>query len=259
MRFLSILILGCLLSACAHRTLYHPQDELGGYADEQLRGGMFVARFSGNSHTSANDANMFAAFRAIELCKKMGFKFAKILKVENRSTNTAVQRTSSFIYPSSFGGAAYGDSYSSNESYNFPVFDAYFSCLNQTYMIGVELKQLKDEEMKDVTKDKLGAVQVVNVDTDSPNQGIFEIGDFVLKINGKRVRNYPEFSQAVDVYQNKDQIPANIIREGNSMKVMFKAKDATDSYLQINQKVIRAACSLPEIENHEICKSERDK
>lgn len=290
MKIFLVIILGSLLSACATRTLYKPQSESGGYSEGRVNDDVFVSRFSGNAYTHKNDAQLFSQFRSIEVCKEQGFKLARPLGQEDKTSSKTVQRTSNYqtqnptyfsgsantntnynyyggntMYSNSntnvngtvYGGGSYGGSSSWEETYTFPTFDTYFSCVNESFQIGVNLKTLTGEEIKEYTKDKLGGVQVLEVANDSPNLNILQVGDIVLKIDNKRVLNDIEFIKHVGNAKNKSKVPAAIVREGENKTVNLKANNITQKLEEINYQVINAACTVQEVKSRPICKQLR--
>jgi hypothetical protein len=286
MKGLLITTLAFLMSACATRTLYKPHGQSGGYSEAPVKDNIYMARFTGNAYTHTNDAQVFAQFRAVEICHEQGFKVAKILGVDNKTTSQTVQKSSSYNYqqPTYFsgtantntnynyyggntlnansntnvngtvyGGNAYGGTTTWNETYNYPTFDAYFSCHNDIHLAGVELKNLTADDIKEFTKDKLGGLQVIKVSDESPNQDIFQIGDILLKVNNLRVLEVQQMSKAIDSAKNKSTISANIVREGKPMVIRFKAKDFTEMFKQMNMEIVRNACSVQEVKSRPIC------
>lgn len=167
---------------------------------------------------------------------------------------------SGYSYGSNFGGNIYGgNSFGNttawNETYKYPTFDTYFTCKNEVFIAGVDLKNISGDDIKEFTKDKLGGLQIIKVHETSPNQDIFQTGDIILKINEKRVLEVTELGKLIDGYSNKDAIPASIIREGKIQKLKFKAVNVTDSIEQNNIQVIKSICPIPEVKSRPICKN----
>jgi hypothetical protein len=281
MRILILLILLITIS-CTTRTLYQPYNESGGYSEATLKDNIQVARFSGNARTNIDDANIFAIFRSIEICYEKGFEVSKILKVDNKTTSKTIQKSSSNSYKdptyfsgtsntytnynnygnsnsntnlngTAYGGSVHTNSTSWNETYFYPTFDAYFACYNEIYLAQVELKIISAEDIKEFTKDRLGGLQIIKIDGQSPNQGIFQIGDILLKINNIRVLDVNEMSRAIDLAKDKNNIQASIIREGKPLTIKFKTSNVTEKFKMVNSEIIRRACSVKEIKTRPIC------
>ena len=286
MKGLIIVTLAFLMSACATRTLYKPHGESGGYSEAPVKDNIYVARFTGNAYTHAKDAQAFVQFRALEVCQEQGYKVTKFTKIEDKTTSQTVQKSSSYNYQqptyfsgtantntnysynggnslnaksnthlngTAYGGNAYGGTTTWNETYNYPTFDAHFSCHNDVHLAGVELKSLAAEEIKEFAKDKLGALQVIKITDESPNQDIFQVGDILLKVNNSRVIEITQMSKAIDLAKDKNNISANIVREGKPMVLQFKTKDFTAMIKQMNMEIARNVCSVQEIKNRPIC------
>lgn len=288
MRFL---IIGFLfLSACATRTKYQPQGESGGYSEARVDSNVMVARFSGNAYTHKNDAQIFSQFRAIEICREQGYKVARPMGQEDKTSSKTVQKTSNYTYqnPTYFNGTAntntnynyyggntlysnsntnvngtitggdtYGGSQTWNETYVFPTIDTYFSCANEINLAGLEMKVLTPEEVKDLAKDKLGGVQVMKHGDDSPNKDIFQVGDIVLKVDNKRVLTVLDFGKMINESKDKNAIPASIVREGVPKNIKFKAVDKTSDFEEMNNQVVRTACTVQEVKSRPICQQVR--
>ncbi|KAB8029237.1 PDZ domain-containing protein [Fluviispira multicolorata] len=281
MKIVLFLIL-LLVVSCATRTLYQPHNESGGYSDTTLKDNIQVARFSGNARTNIDDANIFAIFRSIEICYEKGFKVSKILKVDNKTSSETIQKSSSNNYReptyfsgnsntntnynnfgnsnsntsingTAYGGSVHSNSTSWNETYYYPTFDAYFSCYNEIYLAQIELKIISAEEIKEFTKDRLGGLQIIKIDDQSPNQGIFQIGDILIRINNIRVLEVNEISREIDSAKDKNNIQASIIREGKPLTIKFKTNNVTEKFILANSEIIRRACSVKEVKTRPIC------
>lgn len=275
MRLLILTIFFASFSACATRTLYQPQDNSGGFVDGTLEKDIKVSRFSGNAYTAKNDAKRFSEFRAIEVCHERGYKVAKLIETYDNSQNKNVQRTSYYqnqnptyvnatantingntnIYGTVTGGERYGGSRSWNETYTFPVFDTYFTCINENYVLDTNVQNISAEDIKEFTKDKLGGVQVMDIAESSPNISILKVGDIILNIEESRVLNTIELSKAVNEAKNKTAIKAKIVRNGIHKNINLTAYENTESIMKSNAQLINMACTIPEVQTRSICES----
>lgn len=275
-----------IATGCATRTTYQAHSTNGGYSQTQIDENLYVARFVGNALTNANDAQIFSAFRATEICHEQGKGFARIHGIQDLSTQKNVLRSSSHQYQAPtyfsgsgtsnstynyfgngfgtsqsqtnvsgtvYGGQQYGGTTTWTETYNYPTYDTYFSCHDRTFMTGVGLQAVSKEEMKPYVSDLLGALQVTGTMEGSPNEGRVIKGDFVIKVNGRRVENVVEYSRAVDSAKSKNSIPVLIVREGKNRTIKLKAVDASEQFKQQQAQIVQSACSVRETRTRAIC------
>lgn len=286
MRYL--LILSVLFSfGCASRTKYKPMDGSGGYADKAMGKGIYISRFAGNAYTNQQDAQTYTGFRAVEVCREKGYKVARILGFQNLSTSKTVQKTSNYNYKNPtyysgtantntnyniygntlnsrsntnvngqvYGGSSYGGSNTWNETYNFPTYDVMYSCENKIYLMGINLDPVKNENIKEFSKDTLDALAVSGFGDNSPNEEVLQLGDIILKVNGRRVVNVKQIGRQLKKAKNKNAVTTLIIREGKKKNVQLTAKDGTEFFLNQNNQVVQASCNVPEIKKRPICSS----
>lgn len=281
--FLIEILSGCVTS----RTKYQPHGRSGGYSEQKINDKIMVARFSGNGYTDSNVARFFSEFRAVEICYEAGYKFPRVYDTEDKSTSQTVQKTSNFSYqtPTHFsgttnsntniigmggwgqaytntkvdgtvyGGNQYGNSTTWNEIFHYPIFDTYFSCSNQAYMMKLRFRPISPDDMKPYVKDLMGAIQVEDFTDDSPNREILHVGDLIVKVNGVRIQNIPQFANAIDGSKNKSQVNMDIVREGEAISISAIAIDITHIREEEMKKLIKNACSISEIKNRSICNS----
>jgi hypothetical protein len=269
-----VLITGAyLLSGCAHsRTKYHPLDESGGYSEAPVNDRVLKTRFAGNAYTGSRDALLLSQFRAIEICKDKGFVTANILWSEDLSTAKTVQRTSNNTYlaPMQYQGSAncYGGSCNGtgtltgggessnsstwNETYHYPTFDTYFACANEIYKAKVTITALTADAVKPYVKDLMGALQIHDMPENSPNRGILQVGDIVVKVDGNRTESKDQFSSAIALAKNKDSIPIQLIRDGEPQTVIAKAVDNTSDSVQAVNSFLSQMCK-DELAERSIC------
>lgn len=251
-----------LLSGCGTmRTKYQPHGESGGYSEQRIDDKIMVARFVGNAYTHPNDARNFSQFRAVEICNEAGYKIAHIYGTEDKSSFQNVQKTSDYSWVTaninkkdSIYGNQFGNSSTWNETYQYPVFDTYFSCSNQAYMLKLLLKPITAEDMKPYVKDLMGALQVEDFDEGSANQGVLNVGDFIVKVDGIRIQNLLQFGKAIDGAKNKNRINISIVREGKTLSVSAVAIDATAMMREMTKKLTAIVCPISEIKNRLLCK-----
>jgi hypothetical protein len=275
-KIFAITLFAVAITGCAsNRTKYQPHGYEGGYSEQKVDGSVTMARFTGNAHTNANDALIFSQFRAVELCQEGGFEFPRILGVENKTAQQTVQRTSTQVTNSPTqisgtstanarhtysnfsgtvtGGNQSGSTASWNETLSYPIFETYFSCSSKANLVKVGLKAMSPQDLKDYVKDLMGAVQITEIPQDSPNLGILQVGDFVLKANGFRTSTFAQFVSAVDSAKNKDKIPLVVVRDGKTVAINAKAIDGTATFAAQAEKLISAACTMPEVSPRPIC------
>ena len=257
------------------RSLYQPQDGTnGGYSEARIDDKVMVTRFAGNGNTHRDDASAFSQFRALELCKEQGFRITRILSSKDLSTSQTVQRTSNFNFGNAnasvngfgqpFPSAYYsgtanqvGVSNTWNQTFNYPTFDTFFSCKNQAYLAKLNLKEISAEDAKPFVKDLMGVVQIQDFIEGSPNRDILRIGDFILRINGERIRTLAEGMNAIDGAKDKDQIKFLIVRDGKLLTVNAKAVDGTTMLEESAKKFLATVCSnVLELKNRSICLSQ---
>jgi hypothetical protein len=275
------------ISGCAtNRTKYAPMTDTGGYADKKVDDNLFVSRFSGNAYTHRNDASLFSMLRAVEICQDNGYIFARIYGSKDNSTSRTVLRTAnySFQQPTYFNGSAntygnynylgggygqlnsntnlygtvtggntYGGSKTWEETYNYPTFDTLFSCTNQPFFAGVQLKNISADDMKPFVKDLMGAMQVEKVTRGSPNEGIIQTGDLITRVNGNRIKSLSEFVGSIDTAKNKNKITIVVIRDGKQIILNAKATDGTLTLKLQTVEIVSAACNVPEIKKRPVC------
>lgn len=289
MRVLLLIIGLTSLVGCATRTKYQPMTKAGGYADQALGNGLYMSRFAGNAYTNKQDAQYFTNFRAVEVCREKGFKLARVHGFQDLSSSQTVQKTSNYNYqtPTTFtgnattntnynvygntlnaksntnlygqvsGGHSYGGSNTWNETYHYPTFDVAYSCENEVHLIGIQLKPIENSEVKQWTKDSLGAMQIEDFTPGSPNEDELQVGDTIVKVMGKRVVNVQQLGKQIKRAKDKSKISALIVREGKLKKVKLKAKDFTDQFVQGNNQVVQYSCTVPEIKKRAICSTSR--
>lgn len=277
----------CVFSiGCAHRTEYAPYGENGGYRDKDISDRLTVARFAGNAYTHPRDARLFSQFRALEICRSRGRKIARIWGIEDRSSSKTVQHTATYNYQapayfsgtansttnrrsygqgtdqyntdtsysgSIYGGGSQSQSSSWNETFIFPTFDTFFSCTDTVYMTKIKMREISEQDMKPYVKDLMGGVQIETFTDDSPNSNSLSVGDIIIKVNGERIRNVPQYGAAVDAATDRDNLRLTVIRDGREIFVNGKSVDVSDMFENEARDLISSACSVPEVQGRKIC------
>jgi len=273
MKFFAGLISLTLFTGCATRSKYAPNlsDGKGGYNDWTVEGDVQASRFAGNSKTASSDAQKLAIFRAIENCYEKGFKLPVLFTIKDESRSSTVTKSASYswqnptyvtgtTYGNTFNGTATGGNSSTTgqvwtETYIAPSFDAYYICRNQVFQTRVIVKDVPADLIKDSVKDLVGGVQIDEVNENSPNKGVLQVGDIVLKINGNRIKSGTQMSLEVASAPEKAKIRFDILRDGRQKTIFVKAIDGTEQIMADFEKVIQKACTLSEIQSRPICKS----
>jgi hypothetical protein len=284
-RLVSVFLLSLIcFIGCATRTKYKPMAKDGGYAETEISNNLYMVRFAGNAHTNRNDANLFTYLRAIEICTEKGFKVARVYETKDLSTSQTVQKTSNYSYnsPTYFSATANtntnyqafgnqlssnsntaingqitgGNSYGGSQRWNqttFPTFDMLFSCKNNFYLVGIQMEPVPPENVKEVSKDNVGALQIIGFTNDSPNKDDLQVGDIILKVEGRRVVNMVQLSEALENAKDKNKVTLTVGREGKRKSVSVVAEDKIDALLKNQEQSIQSACVVPEIKKRQIC------
>lgn len=254
-----VLITGC---ATNRATPYEPHGPQGGYSDSKVDEHLKGARFAGNQYTDKKDVIILSKFRAQEICNEQGYKFARIFGLKDVTVATDVQMSTAqsqvsgggmFSY---FRGNAQGQSW--KQTIQSPSIDTYFTCSNKVYTVQTVLKVLTAEDVKLFVKDLMGAIQVQDILSDSPNKGILQRGDILLRANGERVTTVPQIAAVVDASPDKEKIVVDLIRDGHPLKTKVKAIDTTESNLSDANAIISTACQMKTVKKRPLCSTNSD-
>lgn len=249
-KFLIIFTSISFLSGCATRTKYKPHnDHTGGYSHSELKDNLYVSRFAANAKTHQNDAHLFSNFHAIELCLQKGFKFTRVLDVKDLSEKKSIYNSTTTFYGSN--GVVFGSTIGSETKLNLPIYDTIFTCENEFKVVGAIVKNIPAKEASTITKDYLGALQIVEVPSDSHNDKILQDGDVVIKVDGKRIQGKFSFNKELNKKGSKTKI--TIIRDGKRIVKEVALRDGSQLLKDANMHVIENACSVPEIKKNVIC------
>lgn len=226
-----------------------------GYSDKQLEN-LRIATFRGNAYTSRERAQRYAEFRAIEVCRGTQEEHANILDIFDKTVEKQITRSSGTSWgPSYFGMYPYYSRYSSfgigagfntissdswSETIAFPVMEAYFTCENKVYRPDLIFKELPADRIKHLVQDVKGAIQVEKIPEKSPNEKSVELGDIILKANGKRVE---KVYQLIHSFGPRDQeVTLQLLREGERKKVTLRSKEVTKEVNEAEKKIISKVC-----------------
>lgn len=262
-----------VIAACSSPTGYVPSEkqEEKGYTDEVISENLRLTTFHGNEHTDKEQAELFAKFRSIEVCHELNKKYSHILLVKDRTHKQEVTETAQ-VSPNYYYGMSpyYGAGYrwgmtpmaysapatqTISKTKTYPSFDVYFECADRPLDARISLKNLSNYEVKDLVKDKLGAVQVDEVLSESPNAGKLQKGDIIFKVDGQRV------GRILDVYKasrRTEQRPARVefLRDGKIYEALVTYKDVTDLVSEAQDEMIKDACEINKIkEESSLCQN----
>lgn len=263
-------LVGCATTPTTYK-LSKGGKEKEGYSDKNMDNLLRIATFQGNSATKKETAELYAKFRAIEICEELGNNLTHIMLVKDNTFSKEISQTTAngpdYYYGASpyygrYGGygAGWGMGYgtvtttTSNDTYTYPMFDVYFECVDKPMDAGVQLINLSASQMKTIVKDLQGAVQVDSVVDGSPNKGRIEKGDIIVRANGERVE------KIIDVYHmfRKPSISnyqVELYRNGVKKIVEVKMADVTQQVTDAQNEIIKAACKVKDLkENNKLCK-----
>lgn len=267
---LRMLILMCFVLGCAStsRTKYQKLEKKHGYSDSALEGGLRTTIFKANAYTNKEDAELFAKFRAIEVCREEGKKLAHILEISDKTVSKDVLRTTGTGFPSYYYGMSpyynrfntgvsigYSTSTSSTyaETYQLPHFEVVYECVDQAYGPDIALREVSAEEMKLLVKDLKGGLQVEKVLVGSPNTKTIEVGDVIVRAGGERIdRSLSLFKRFTG---GKREVPVEFLREGRRKKVNLRSHDVSNFIEESQKQIIGSACTKKEIREREICQA----
>lgn len=262
-----IFILLFVLVSCSSTkpTPYQKEKKHEGYHDYSFED-LGVASFKGNSYTKREVAKKFAEFRAIEMCKEQQ-KHANIIDVFDKTVEKDVVRTTGSSWGPSYGygygmypyysrypGFGFGIDYNTmsgtswSEKLIYPDLEVYYNCRETIYRPQVFMKEVSAEQMKLLVKDLKGALQVEKIGEKSPNEKKIELGDIILKANGRRIEKVFEL---IRLFDSKDSIVnLSILREGRPVTAKITAKDVTDEVDITEKQIIQDVCKHKGKEEH---------
>jgi hypothetical protein len=262
--FSRLLVLIFLVSCATKPTPYQPVKKQEGYIDSTFED-LKVATFKGNSVIKRNKAQAYAEFRAIETCSAEN-KHANIIDLFDKTIEKNVIRSSGGAWgPSTyFGMYPYYGRYSTfgisggyntistnswNETLIYPVLELYYTCSDVVVRPEVYFKELSSEQMKLLVKDVRGGVQVEKIAENSPNKRALELGDIILKANGKRVEKTFEIIRLFT--SPSSEVTIQLLREGERIVTKIKGIDVTAKVKESEQQIIQSVCKDKVKENQE--------
>lgn len=255
------IIVGC---SSTKPTPYQKEKKNEGYTENSLDD-LRVSIFKGNSYTKKEQAHLYAQFRAIEVCREyenqlanLIFIFDKTVEKEYiRSTGSNWGPSYSYYggYPYYYGGYPYRgysglgigigyntvDTKSWNEKLSYPIMEVYYTCTDTVIRPQLIFRELTAEQTKHLVKDVKGAIQVENIGKQSPNKNTVELGDIILKANGKRIEKIFELIRLFN--KENREVSVLLLREGEKVVSKLKSVDITDEARKNETEIIKSVCS----------------
>ncbi len=278
--FSRLLILIFIASCSSTKpTPYQKEKKKQGYRDkvfEELK----VSSFKGNTYTKKDRARLLAEFRAIENCRSADNLHANIIDVFDKTIEKEITRSSGGAWGPSFYGGMYpyysryssfgvGVDYSTvstnswNETLSYPYIEIYYTCGQRIFRPQIHLKELSSSQMKHLVKDVKGAIQVEKVLDNSPNKTTLELGDIILKANGKRIEKVYELIRLFN--ENSQEVSLQIMREGDRLPTKLKSVEVTKEVVKAEEDIINKVCHLgkndekeKELKVNQICREQQD-
>lgn len=260
---ISLILALVLIASCSTTkpTPYQKEKKKQGYRDttfEELK----VASFKGNNYTRKDKAQLYAQFRAIESCLSDENTHANIIDIFDKTIQKEITRSSGSSWgPSYYGMYPYYSRYSSfglsagfntintnswSETLVFPVIEIYYTCSEFVYRPQVIFKELTADEIKHLVKDVKGAIQVEKILENSPNAKSLELGDIILKANGKRIEKVFELIRMFN--KEMKEVNVQLLRDGDRQVARIKSVDITPDVAKAEKDII-----------DKVCKSKKDK
>lgn len=269
---LRLLVILCVLMSCSTKpTKYqaYKKKKGGGYQEQLLGENLWLVSFKGNEKSKVSTSTSYAKFRAIEICRKENMKFAHILDSLDKTKRKTVTRTSSTGFPSyyygmspfynRYSGFGYGFGFSStnssswDETLKYPRIDVFFECANEVYGPEINLREVMGEEMKHLVKDLKGGLQVESIPAGSPNEGKIQVGDIIIRGQGKRI----ELAYLLSAMFGKardHKIKVDVLRNGAIKSTVMKGVSITPAVDKEQKEVIKKVCKHEEVKKNELCK-----
>jgi hypothetical protein len=250
--FVLLLIVGC---SSTKPTPYQKEKDKEGFADSYFEN-MKVASFKGNSYSKKDQVQLYAQFRAITRCVDSEKQHANIIDIFDKTIEREVMRTTGSswgpayfgMYPyysrhSNFGVSAGFNTISAdswNETLVYPVFEVYYTCANSILRPQLIFKELTAEQMKHLVQDVRGAIQIDQIPDTSPNKNTVEVGDIILRAQGKRIEKVYElirlFSPTLPI------VPVQVMRDGQRREASLNSVDITSQVEASEKDIIKRVC-----------------
>lgn len=265
MRIYLFLIL-LIIAACSTPTQYVPETKNKGFSDKTIENDLRVASFQGNAKTKKETAELYAKFRAMEVCHELGRRYTHLLLVKDKTFSKITQTSSTTPnyyygmapYYGRYGG--YGMAYStpttttSSESSTFPFYEVYFECVEEPVDARISFIDLSSSQMDKLVSDLKGAIQVNEVLSDSPNIGKLQKADIVYKVAGERVTTIIEAYHAARKSKNQS-VMVEFFRDGMKKQTLVSFKNVAELVEQSQNEIIKEACKLDDLKNkNDLCK-----
>lgn len=271
---LRLLVILCVLMSCSSQkpTKYqaYKKKKGGGYQEQLIGENLWLVSFKGNEKSSVSTSTAFAKFRAIEICRKEKKKFAHILDSLDKTKRKTITRTSSTGFPSyyygmspfysRYSGFGYGFGFSStnssswNETLKYPRIEVFFECADEVYGPELALREVMGEEMKHLVKDLKGGLQVENIPAGSPNEGKIQVGDIIIRGQGKRIEQAYLLSTMFGKASGY-KIKVDLLRNGTTKSAVMKGTSITSEVEKEQKEVIKKVCKNEEVKKNELCKN----
>lgn len=274
MKLLQKVLLGLLVMGCGSsptRYVPSPDSDKEGFSDKTIDQELKVASFKGSSATKKETAELYAKFRAIEVCEVLGRTYTHILVVKDRTYSKQVTQASTVTPTYYYGVSPYYGHYGpygggvgmgyttasttySNEVYTYPFFEVYFECVDDPVDARISLKNISQAQMQTFVKDLKGGVQVDEVLSDSPNKGKLQNGDIIIMANGERIETVIEAYQAARRGMNKN-LKVVFFRDGVKKEAAVSFKNVSKMVGDVQNEILKAACKDESIKPKKICKN----
>lgn len=266
-----ILMIFTLVACSTGPSNYGALKKKQGWADETIGNDLRMASFQGNSATKKEAAELYAKFRAIEVCHEIGTPNTHILKIKDKSYSkeivSSTSTTPSYYYGMSpyYGGIrgvnpgmgvgySVGSTSTRSDTYNYPLFEVYFECVANPKDARLSFIELSGSQMKDLVKDLQGAIQVEEVLDDSPNRGKLQKGDIIVKARGERVTSLVEGFHTAR--KNMDQkLNVEFFRDGVKKQAVVSFADVTQHVQEAQNEIIKSGCKEESVQaSSPLCK-----
>lgn len=271
---LRLLVILCVLLGCSSQkpTKYqaYKKKKGGGYQEQMIGENLRLVSFKGNEKTNISTCIDFAKFRAIEICRKENLKFAHILDWIDKTKLKTITRTSSTGFPSyyygmspfygRYSGFGYGFGFSStsssswDETLKYPRIEVLFECADEVYGPEVALREVLGEEMKHLVKDLKGGLQVESIADSSSNEGSIQVGDIIIRAQGKRLEKAFLLS-AILGEASGHKIKVDLLRNGAERSAEMKGVSITQEVEKEQKEVIKKVCKNEEVKKNDLCQN----
>ena len=119
--------------------------------------------------------------------------------------------------------------------------------------IGVETREVSQDDMKPLVKDLMGAIQVTSVDPDSPNFKAIKVGDIVIKVGPDRTQTFFQFDQAIQFSGKNSPVSMELYREGTRKTVRVSTYDASPQFQGLGHALRVDMCQLSDFRDRIPC------